>query len=57
MDDTQPPIRVAVVGSGLAGLTTAYLLKNDARKRYEVTLLDQVNLNENQKDGVWGPKN
>ncbi|KAK0386034.1 hypothetical protein NLU13_5871 [Sarocladium strictum] len=36
------PIRVAIVGSGLAGLTTAYLLHNDARKRYEVTVFEQA---------------
>ncbi|KAF4125359.1 hypothetical protein GMORB2_4199 [Geosmithia morbida] len=41
MDDKQP-VRVAVVGTGLAGLTTAYLLKNDKHRRYDVTLLDQT---------------
>lgn len=34
--------RVAVVGTGLAGLTTAYLLQNDDQKRYSVTLFEQV---------------
>ncbi|KAL2018429.1 hypothetical protein VTK56DRAFT_848 [Thermocarpiscus australiensis] len=33
--------RVAIVGTGFAGLTTAYLLHNDAQKRYAVTLLEQ----------------
>lgn len=34
--------RVAIIGTGLAGLTTAYLLHHDAQKRYEVTLFEQV---------------
>jgi predicted NAD/FAD-binding protein len=34
--------RVAVIGTGLAGLTTAYLLHHDKQKRYEVTLFEQV---------------
>ncbi|KAL2754103.1 hypothetical protein ACRALDRAFT_1081282 [Sodiomyces alcalophilus JCM 7366] len=33
--------RVAIVGTGLAGLTTAYLLHNDDQKRYAVTLFEQ----------------
>lgn len=35
---------VAVVGSGLAGLTTAYLLHSDQRQRYTVTLLECVRI-------------
>ena len=34
--------RVAVVGTGLAGLTTAFLLKNDEQHRFSVTLFEQV---------------
>jgi predicted NAD/FAD-binding protein len=34
--------RVAIIGTGLAGLTTAYLLHQDKEKRYEVTLFEQV---------------
>ncbi|KAL6694197.1 hypothetical protein J3F84DRAFT_378830 [Trichoderma pleuroticola] len=34
--------RVAIIGTGLAGLTTAYLLHNDKQKRYEVTLFEQA---------------
>lgn len=35
---------VAVVGSGLAGLVTAYLLHNDPQQRYQVRLLEQVRI-------------
>jgi len=35
-------IRTVIIGTGLAGLTTAYLLHNDERKRYAVTLMEQV---------------
>ncbi|KAF9878400.1 hypothetical protein CkaCkLH20_03892 [Colletotrichum karsti] len=38
----EAPLRVAVVGTGLAGLTTAYLLQNDERQRYAVTLFEQA---------------
>lgn len=34
--------RVAIIGTGLAGLTTAYLLHQDQQKRYDVTLFEQV---------------
>ncbi|KAH6988125.1 hypothetical protein BKA56DRAFT_545033 [Ilyonectria sp. MPI-CAGE-AT-0026] len=34
--------RVAIIGTGLAGLSTAYLLHNDGHKRYAVTLFEQV---------------
>lgn len=34
--------RVAIIGTGLAGLSTAYLLQNDGHKRYAVTLFEQV---------------
>ncbi|KAM0250832.1 hypothetical protein ACHAP5_002049 [Fusarium lateritium] len=34
--------RVAIVGTGLAGLTTGYLLQGDERKRYSVTLFEQA---------------
>ncbi|KAM0244472.1 hypothetical protein ACHAQJ_010755 [Trichoderma viride] len=34
--------RVAIIGTGLAGLTTAYLLHHDTQKRYEVTLFEQA---------------
>ncbi|UNI17740.1 hypothetical protein JDV02_004062 [Purpureocillium takamizusanense] len=33
---------VAIVGTGLAGLTTAYLLHNDDHGRYDVTLFEQA---------------
>ncbi|KAL0940506.1 uncharacterized protein CTRU02_203269 [Colletotrichum truncatum] len=38
----EAPIRVAVVGTGLAGLTTAYLLQSDEKQRYTVTLFEQA---------------
>jgi len=34
--------KVAVVGSGLAGLVTAYLLRQDPKKRFTVTLFEEV---------------
>lgn len=37
-----PRQRVAVVGSGLAGLTAAYLLQNDRKQRYEVIVFESV---------------
>ncbi|KAJ6441194.1 monooxygenase [Purpureocillium lavendulum] len=33
---------VAIVGTGLAGLTAAYLLRNDDDQRYDVTLFEQA---------------
>lgn len=36
------PRTVAVVGTGMAGLTTAHLLHQDPERRYEVTLLEKV---------------
>ncbi|OHW98473.1 hypothetical protein CSPAE12_02892 [Colletotrichum incanum] len=38
----EAPLRVAIVGTGLAGLTAAYLLQNDEQRRYAVTLLEQA---------------
>lgn len=35
-------VHVAIIGTGLAGLTTAYLLQNDENTRYRVTLFEQV---------------
>jgi len=36
-------LKVAIVGSGMAGLTTAYLLNRDLRKRYAVTIFETGN--------------
>lgn len=33
---------VAVVGTGMAGLTTAYLLHHDPQQRFQVRLIDKV---------------
>ncbi|EEY16223.1 conserved hypothetical protein [Verticillium alfalfae VaMs.102] len=41
--DNGPPIRVAIIGTGLAGLTTAHLLQSDDQNRYAVTLFEQAN--------------
>ncbi|GAA5834724.1 hypothetical protein JCM11251_003643 [Rhodosporidiobolus azoricus] len=48
MDCTHPPVRVAIVGTGLAGLATAYLLSqakhthsDGAKVMYEVHLLER----------------
>jgi glycine/D-amino acid oxidase-like deaminating enzyme len=34
--------RVAVVGSGMAGLVAAYLLQRDPKRRYSVVLFESV---------------
>jgi hypothetical protein len=39
---TSTQSRVAIVGTGLAGLTTAYLLHRDQQQRYAITLFEQV---------------
>ena len=36
--------KVAIVGSGMAGLVTAYLLHNDLRERYSVTIFESVRM-------------
>lgn len=33
---------VAIVGSGMASLVMAFLLQNDVKKRFAVTVLEQV---------------
>ncbi|KAM3508647.1 hypothetical protein MY11210_006649 [Beauveria gryllotalpidicola] len=40
--DARPKTRVAIVGTGLAGLTTAYLLQQDKQARFDVTLFEQA---------------
>ncbi len=40
--DTNHKCRVAVVGSGMAGLVTAYLLNQDAERRYKVEVFEIV---------------
>ena len=37
-----PPKRIAVVGSGLAGLVVAHLLNNDVRRRFDVVVFESV---------------
>lgn len=38
------PIRVAIVGTGLAGLTTGYLLAEDLKSRYACTIFESVRI-------------
>lgn len=38
--------RIAVVGSGMAGLTTAMLLNGDREGRYAVTVFESVGLTD-----------
>ena len=40
MDEVK--IRVAIVGTGMAGLVTAHLLAQDPRQRYHVTIFEKV---------------
>lgn len=42
--DTNAKCRVAVVGSGMAGLVTAYLLHRDTANRYDVEVFEIVRL-------------
>lgn len=42
MKQEENKVRVAIVGTGMAGLTTAYLLSHDEQNRYDVTLLEKV---------------
>ncbi|KAL7268813.1 hypothetical protein RUND412_008544 [Rhizina undulata] len=42
MHEPNNKIRVAVIGSGLAGLTTAYLLNGDGQQRYEVEVFEMA---------------
>jgi 2-polyprenyl-6-methoxyphenol hydroxylase-like FAD-dependent oxidoreductase len=37
---------VAIVGSGMAGLVTAYLLHHDMHERYSVTVFESVRMSQ-----------
>ncbi|TLD24727.1 hypothetical protein E2P81_ATG12063 [Venturia nashicola] len=39
--EARAKVRVAVVGSGMAGLVTAYLLHRDQKQRYQVTVYEE----------------
>lgn len=41
---TKPQEKVAVVGTGMAGLATAHLLHRDPQKRYQVKVFEKVRL-------------
>jgi 2-polyprenyl-6-methoxyphenol hydroxylase-like FAD-dependent oxidoreductase len=63
MEKLQPsrPRSVAVVGTGMAGLTTAHLLHQDHERHYQVTLLEKVSLDpflvsskgDSARCGIW----
>lgn len=40
--ESRAKVRVAIVGSGMAGLVTAYLLHRDPKQRYQVTVYEEV---------------
>jgi predicted NAD/FAD-binding protein len=42
MDNKPPRKKIAVVGTGMAGLVIAYILKNDPRQRFEVEVFEKV---------------
>lgn len=52
MNDKHMKSRVAIIGTGLAGLSSAYLIKGD---RYRVTLFEQVRhvVNDNRDPSPW----
>lgn len=54
MKEKQSPRSVAVIGSGMAGLVTAYLLHHDPLQRYQVRLLEKVCPYTNVD--LWPPK-
>lgn len=40
--ESKQPIQVAIVGSGMAGLLTAFLLSRDSHTRYNVKIFESV---------------
>lgn len=42
INTSEKKIRIAVIGSGLAGLTAAYLLARDTANRYSVEIFEMV---------------
>jgi cation diffusion facilitator CzcD-associated flavoprotein CzcO len=42
MENNPPRKKVAVVGTGMAGLVIAYILKNDPCQRFEVEVFEKV---------------
>jgi 2-polyprenyl-6-methoxyphenol hydroxylase-like FAD-dependent oxidoreductase len=43
---SKPKQKVAIVGSGMAGLVTAHLLHNDSHQRYSVTVFESVRMSQ-----------
>lgn len=42
MASVEPRQSVAIVGTGMAGLITAYMLRNDSRGRFDVEVFEKV---------------
>ncbi|MBZ6431887.1 MAG: NAD(P)-binding protein [Acinetobacter pittii] len=42
MEANEPRKNVAVIGTGMAGLVVAYILRNDSRGRFEVEVFEKV---------------
>ena len=48
--------KVAIVGSGMAGLVTAHLLHNDMHQRYSVTVFESVRMSVSNSSVRWSDK-
>lgn len=48
--------KVAIVGSGMAGLVTAHLLHNDKQQRYSVTVFESVRMYASYASVRWSDK-
>lgn len=48
--------KVAIVGSGMAGLVTAHLLHNDVDQRYSVTVFESVRTYVSHAPVRWSDK-
>ena len=48
--------KVAIVGSGMAGLVTARLLHNDIHQRYSVTVFESVRMYVSNAAVLWSDK-
>lgn len=55
--ETNLKCRVAVVGSGMAGLVTAYLLNQDPENRYNVEVFEIVKTRSDLSSNIDLPAN